>query len=463
MSLLQCQRVNRPFHVPIMQAKFTSGSILRHVCTMTFASTAGLLSLFTVDFLDMYWLSLLGQMQYAAAIGYASSILFFTLSLSIGLSIGCAATVSHSVGEGDVDRTRKIVVHAMLTIVGITVPVMLVVFFNIDTLLQWLGAGEPARGYAAAYMSIVLLSYPLLALAMACAGIMRALGNAKHAMLLTLVGAIVNAVLDPLFIFGFGWDIEGAAAATALARAAMLAYGIWLLKANNNLLGLPDFSVYWRDLREYCQTAIPAVLTNLSTPVGVAYVTASMASYGTGAVAGWAIISKLQPLAFAGLFALSGSIGPIAGQNLGARNFSRILDTLKQSVNFTLVYCALACLVLLLFNRFIVSAFHASGDAAQLIRYFCYGLSTMFVFNGITFLTNALFNNLRAAHWATVFNVLKATVFTIPFVWFGAKIAGPVGILAGLYAGSALIAVLGIWAVLYKIRELPNKLKVKPS
>lgn len=437
-----------------MQAKFTQGSILKHISVMTFASTIGLMSLFFVDLVDMYWLSLLGELELAAAIGYAGSILFFTLSLSIGLSIGCGAIVSQAVGVGDRARTQKTVAHVMLSIVAITTLVMLVVIFSLDYTLSWLGADGRAFDLAKSYMQIVLPSMPILAVAMAASGVMRALGNAKQAMYLTLMGGAVNAVLDPVLIFGFGWGIEGAAAATVIARIAMLVYGIWLINVKNQLLGLPDLSCALQDLRAYCQTAIPAALTNLSTPIGVAYVTAEMAQFGDAAVAGSAIVGKLQPLAFAGLFALSGSVGPITGQNLGAGQFSRIMETLKQSVLFVFGYCVIACGLLWILGEPLVLAFKASGESAELIRWFCWGLSSAFIFNGITFVTNALFNNLKVAHWATVLNFAKATVFTVPFVWFGAHYGGPVGILIGLYVGSIIIALIGLALAYFKIKSL---------
>ena len=99
-----------------MQAKFTQGSIFKHVTVMTFASTIGLFSIFLVDLVDMYWLSLLGVVELTAAIGYAGSVLFFTQSLVIGLAIGCGALVSKSVGAGKLIETQRMVMHVFLSV-----------------------------------------------------------------------------------------------------------------------------------------------------------------------------------------------------------------------------------------------------------------------------------------------------------------------------------------------------------
>ncbi|WP_045857496.1 MATE family efflux transporter [Teredinibacter purpureus] len=438
-----------------MKAKFTEGSIFRHVSVMTFASSIGLMSLFLVDLVDMYWLSLLGVIELAAAIGYAGSILFFTLSLSIGLSIGCGALVSQSAGRGDKIATSQLVGNIFALIFAVTLPVCLLVLVLVPTLLRWLGAEGPAFEFARAYLLIILPSLPLMGVAMAAGGVMRALGHAKEAMVLTLMGGLVNAVLDPLFIFGFGWGIEGAAAATVVARIAMVVYGLYRVAFAYDLIRWPSVVSFVADARSFLATAIPAVLTNLATPIAVAYVTAIMALFGDSAVAGNAIISKLQPLAFAGLFALSGSIGPIAGQNFGANNKARVMETLRASILFTLAYSIVACGLLFMFTDTLIAIFKAKEDAAQLIKWFCYGLSSMFFFSGITFVTNALFNNLRLAHWATIFNFAKATVFTIPFVLVGADLGGPVGILVGLYCGAVLVAVAGWGMAWHKIRRLP--------
>lgn len=437
-----------------MQAKFTQGSIFKHVSVMTLASTAGLLSLFLVDLVDLYWLSLLGEVELAAAIGYAGSILFFTLSLCIGLSIGCGALVSQSIGSGNIEQTRQLVGHIFTGILVLTAVVAAAVMFTVPWLLGLLGATDRSLELAQAYITIIIPSMPLMGIAMACSGVMRALGHAKESMYLTLLGGFVNAILDPLFIFGFNMGIEGAATATVCARLAMVAYGCQRVFKAYGLFVRPHWAGFTQDISHYSHTALPAVLTNLSTPIGVAYITAVMAQFGDSAVAGNAVVSKLQPLAFAGLFALSGSVGPIAGQNLGARLFSRIMETLKSSLLFTFGYCALACLILFLLTEFLVSAFNAEGQAALLIRVFCYGISLTSLFNGMTFVTNALFNNLRLATWATGFNFAKATVFTMPFASLGGHWGGPVGVYVGVFIGAAIIGLTAVAVAYWKIKRL---------
>ncbi len=435
-------------------AKYTQGSIFRHLTIMTSSATVGLMVMFMSDLVDMYFLSLLGEVEIAAAIGFAGSVLFFTVSMNIGLSIACSALVSKALGSGDDCASREAVTHSIVSAVVLTIPITLLVWFSIPILLQALGAQGRALQLATDYLSIIILSMPVLALAMSASGVMRAQGDAKGAMWLTMIGGIVNVVMDPIFIFALGMGVKGAAVATVISRVAMVAFGYYVVVKRQRMLGEFVWSRYSTLFPNYIRVAIPAVMTNLSTPIGIAYVTYAMAQYGDSAVAGNAIISRIQPVAFVGLFALSGIVGPIAGQNFGAKKMDRVYSTLKESIGFVLAYCVVVCLLLWMIQPFLVPLFNASDQANELVYLFCSGVSLMFIFNGLTFVTNALFNNLGVAHYATVMNLSKATIGTIPFVMLGAYYGGAEVILWGMFVGSAIVGLVGLALVVKVIKRL---------
>jgi Na+-driven multidrug efflux pump len=263
-------------------------------------------------------------------------------------------------------------------------------------------------------------------------------------MLIYIIAGLSNIVLDPILIFGLDLGVTGAALATLISRIIMLAMAYHIIVNRNQLLGAFNFQRYRQELSSYAKIAFPAILTNLSTPLSMAYITYTMAQFGDSAVAGVAIINKIQPVAFVGLFALSSVIGPIAGQNFGAKKFDRVSTTLLESIRFTLIYCTVVSATLWLSKGWFVPLFGGSAAANELVYLFCSGLSLIFIFNGITFLTNALFNNLGVAYYATLINLVKATLGTIPFVIVGANIGGVEGVLWGLFAGSVFIAVISL-------------------
>ncbi|WP_051207800.1 MATE family efflux transporter [Saccharospirillum impatiens] len=439
-------------------AGYLAGPVSKHIHRMTLSGGLGLLALFTVDFVDLFFISLLGERELAAAVGFAATILFFCQSLSIGLTIAVGATVSRALGANHVERARELIASSFVLILVITTLVAGSVFWWRDALLTLLGAEGYTLEQASSYLAIILPSFVPVSIGMAAGGVMRAKGDAKGALWVTLSGAIVNAIFDPILIFALNLELTGAAIASAMARLTIFAYGVSKLY-KYSLLSWPDPAALRRDTPAISSIAVPSVFTNLATPIGLAFVTASMAQFGDAAIAGLAIITRLQQVAFVALFALSGAVGPIAGQNWGAQSYDRVSAVLTESIRFIAGYCLVVCLALAALTQPIIWAFQASAQAAELIRWFTLGLSAVFVFNGITFVTNALFNNLGAPKTSTLFNVLKATLFTVPFVWLGARWLGAPGVLIGQGLGSAIIALAG-W---YWCRRYLGNLQPAPT
>ena len=149
---------------------------------------------------------------------------------------------------------------------------------------------------------------------------------------------------------------------------------------------------------------VPSVLTQIATPVGNAFVTGAISSFGDNAVAGWAVIGRVIPVAFAALFALSGSVGPILGQNLGAGRHDRLRSTMRDSLKVMVANVLCVWLLLALGGDLIANVFNADGEARELIVFFCIFVASTYVFNGAVFVANAAFNNLGFVLYSTVLN-----------------------------------------------------------
>ena len=182
------------------RAVFLSGSTMRHVVVMTSASTAGLVAMFAVDMADMYFLTLLGEQELAAAVGFAGTLLFFVVSVSIGLQIALGALVARSEGCDRRDLARRYCTSAMVFNFLVAALISALAWFNLPALLAMLGAKAQTLDYAISYATIVLPSMPVLVLGMSAATGVRALGDARRSMWATVLGSLVNGVLDPLFI-----------------------------------------------------------------------------------------------------------------------------------------------------------------------------------------------------------------------------------------------------------------------
>ncbi len=425
--------------------KFVSGSILRHILNMTAAGALGLMAVFIGDLANMYFLSLAGDQTVVAAVGYASSILFFSTSIGIGLSIAASALVSPAIGANLRARARRLSAHAHVLAFSISAAFSVVLWLFIPNLLTLLGATGRTHALATHYLNILVPTLPFLALGMTSTAVLRSVGDARRAMYVTMGAAIVNVLLDMLLILKLGWGIEGAAISSAIARIAVTAIGLYGVVWVHDLMSRPKFATLAADARPFMKIAIPAMLSNIATPAGNAFVTAAMAPFGDGAVAGWAIVSRVTPVAFGAIYALSGIVGPIIGQNLGARLPDRMRGTLTQSLFVMAAFTAAAWILLALSAGSLASAFNATGQARDLIVYFCRWLAPLFVFLGAMFVANAVFNTLGQPHYSTMLNWGRATLGTVPFVLAGAHFAGAKGALAGNMAGGIIFGVLSVF------------------
>ena len=435
-------------------AKFVQGSLMRHIIVMASTSAFGLMSIFMVDLLDMWFISLLGDPDLVAAIGFASTLTFLATSISIGTSIAAGALVSRSLGAKDREKARQFAINVLIIAAIISVSTVTIIILSLDQLLYWLGATGNVAAVAKDYLQIVLPAAILLAVGLGASAVLRAVGDAKGAMLCTLSGGVVNAILDPILIFSLELGVTGAAIASVFARLAVFTYALYRVHYKHRLLTIPTKASFKSSLRPISQIALPAIVTNMATPLGNAYVTSAIAVYGSSYVAGYAVLGRLTPVCFGFVFSLSGAIGPILGQNFGARQWDRIERTLSDSLLIMVVFCTGVSVLLWFVQDFVINAFKLNSQASDIVSLFCTYLAITFVFNGMLFTANATFNNLNSPRIASTLSVGKATIGTIPFVMLGSYYLQAHGVLIGQAVGSVLFGVLGYWMALLKVKRM---------
>ncbi|HSF94561.1 MAG TPA: MATE family efflux transporter [Thermohalobaculum sp.] len=430
------------------EAKFTTGSTMRHVAVMTTTGGAGLMALFLVDVLNLFYISLLGQRELAAAIGFAGTVQFFMISMAIGLSIAATAVVSRAVGAGDQARARRLAASSLVLLLAVIGAAVALVWIGRGAALDLLGASGETRDIAAGFLAITLPSLPLMGMGMIAGGLLRAVGDGRRAMFITLTGGAAAAVLDPILIFAMGLGIDGAAIALVITRTIFALVGLYLAVHVHNMVGRIDLRAAAADARTILGIGLPSMATQISTPFGNAFLTGVVAAHGDAAVAGWAVIGRLTPLAFGVIFALSGAVGPILGQNRGAGLWGRIRMAYRDALVFSAAWVLSAWAALWLATDLIVRSFQLTAEGAEVLRAFTTLGAGAFLFTGALFVSNAAFNNLGRPTLSTAFNWSRdAAAIPLLALVIGDS-AGASGVIlvqaaAGLVVGSA--AALYAW------------------
>jgi MATE family, multidrug efflux pump len=437
--------------------RFVVGSTMRHVLVMTGTGAAGLVAIFIVDLVSLLYISWLNDPSLTAGVGLATVVMFFTISINVGLMIPIGALVSRALGARRPDDARRLATSCSILMAAVAAIVSVILLPLLPLILTTIGAHDDTYRVALSFLWITLPTNMLMAFGMAFSTVLRAAGDAKRSMYATMSVAAVTVVLDPILIFGFGLKANGAALTINIARVAYLYVSFRYLTRAHNLLTRPNWASIVADARPFFAIAVPAILTNIAAPVANAFFTGVMAQFGDQAIAASAIIDRVTPVAFAGVFALAGAIGPVLGQNWGAQRYDRMKQTLKDALVFTVFYVGGVWLALFLVQVPLTSAFNAPPATAEIVQFFCQLSGFIWFFISLVFVANASFNNLGYPLLSTFFNWGRATLGMIPFAYFGAQIGGPKGALLGIGAGSVVFGIAAVITAFWTIRRIERQ------
>ncbi len=442
------------------QATYTQGSIFGHLSLLSMTSAVGLFAIFVVDLVDVFFISILGEATLAAAVGFAGVALFIGAAVCIGIAIAVATLVAQALGANDEEQARRLSTHGLIYSLFWTLPVTALTLYFAPELLSLIGAEGETLDLAVSYFRIVGASLPVLGFAMSATAILRSVGDPKRSMWSTLYGGIINAVLDPLFIFGLGWGLNGAAVASVISRVTVAGVALSGLVRQHDMLVKPSLPHFVADIKKLNTIAIPSLITNLSAPVGSAYATAQMARYGTDAVAAASVIGRITPVAFAGLFGLSGAVGPVASQNFGANQLHRVRETLIASLKFTVLYVIPVSILLFFTQDVLVGIFDLDGEAAALLKFYATFIVISYLLYGLQIAANPIFTSLQHPGLSTVSNMTRDIILTIPLITLLSGLFGAHGVLAGQAAANSIAGIAAFAGALWLTRRVEQGLPI---
>lgn len=448
----------------MQEGRFLSGSTMGHVVRMTATGAMGITFVFLVDAANLFWVSQLGDLRMVAAIGFAYVIQFFSVSVAVGLMIGATAVISRSIGAGNRDQARRQAGAGVVIAAATLACVTLIIVGLRHELVAVAGAtGETAR-LAARYLAITIPSLIPMSAALVLSGTLRADGYGAKAMYITLLSGCVLMVIDPILIFWMGWGLDGAAIGLVLFRFSLLALAFYFAVFQLRLAERPRLRTLRNIAGPFMAVAGPAIATQMSTPAGNYLLTIVMARYGDEAMAAWAVVGRLTVVVFGGVFALSGAIGGIFGQNFGAGQMDRVRKTYRDALIFCAFYTLVAWCLMLIATPHVISAFGLTGPGQEVLRSFTLVGVGGFVFIGALFVSNAAFNNLGKPTRSTLVNWLKDAVLSYPAASALAAIFGVSGVIYGQAAAGAIMGlVAATWGWVY-VRGLrgPEEVTLDP-
>lgn len=302
-----------------------------------------------------------------AALSIAFPLQMLVAAFAQALGAGGASVLSRRLGEGRPEDAARMVGTVATVVVILTALMTALVLAFAEPILRVFGATETILPYARDYLLVVGAGFVFSGLAMALSSLLQAEGNAKASMQALILGAVLNTLLDPLFIFVFSWGVQGAALATVLSQAASLAYILALYLRRKTHVTLhrvhlrPDSAL----LREAGALGVPALVQNAGMSVLMIIVNQSLRFYGGDeAITVYGMAFRLMSLAFLPMFGLVQGFQPVAGYNFGARNYDRVRKALLAATGLAFGTMALVWLVFQLFPGAAMSLFTPDAGLA---------------------------------------------------------------------------------------------------
>ncbi len=458
----------------LVRDKIVSAPVSSVLYKLTLPMVIGIIAVFFFNLVDMFFIGLLGTKN-LAAVSFTMPIAMVVMNLAIGLGIASSALISRAIGGNEhVQAQRYVVASLLLTVVFASSMLVLGLKFN-DELFLLLGAEPELLPTIWQFMQFYWPGGWMMMLMIVINSSMRAVGNTKLPSMMMLGSAVLNAILDPILIFGLGpiegMGIAGAALASAICWAIVVMVMIYSLAKIDLLhwaqLTIKEILRIWQRL---LLVGIPAMITNVLVPVASGILLAVIAPMGEEAVAAFGVGARIEPFAIVVILALTSTIPVFVGQNFAAGQHERIWQALSISVRFILVWQLAVWLLLWLVSPLIAMIFSQDAAVIEKVGDYLMLMPIGYAGMGIVLCANAALNALQRTGVSMMLNLIRLTVFYVPLAWLGGHYYGFEGLLLGASLGNLCAGII-IWGLIryaqtkeaFGVHNVSTELKLEPS
>ncbi len=421
--------------------------------------SVGIFAMLGFGMIDTYFVGQLGPGP-LAAMTVTFPVAMVVISLSLGLSVSTSIAVAREIGSGG--DPRRITTDAILLGCAIAVVLWIASLFFLEDLVLVVSGGGAAHDYAMTYLRIWFIGVPLIFVPMTGNMAIRATGDTTLPSVLMVFWMAINAVLDPIFIFGWAgfpaFGIAGAAWATVIARLFSCIAVLAVLYFRVDLLASP-FVAFKRIRTSWVlllRNALPIAMNNLITPFKTGVLTRMVASYGEETLGGMGVGMKVESFVMTVVFALQAVVGVFVGQNIGAGRVDRVESGVRWAMRFGFFWGTGAMAALLLCGSYVASGFNNDPIVVGTAVLYFIIAGVGFGARGVYLLGSAALNSLEKAAWATSITLVCGFIVTVSAAWAGGRIFGLAGVFSGLAVGNLLAGIVTIIIIRIVLRGLPR-------
>ncbi|MBO8460273.1 MAG: MATE family efflux transporter [Bacteroidetes bacterium] len=401
----------------------------------------------------------IGQGVSALAIsGLAVTFPLMNLAAAFGslVGVGASTLISVKLGQRDYKTAQQILGNVLVlnTIIGVVF--MLFALLFLDPILLFFGASEQTIGYARDYMIIILLGNPITHIYLGLNSVLRSAGHPQKAMYATIMTVVLNSILDPLFIFGFKWGIQGAAIATILSQLVALLWQFKLFSNKDELLHFHQgiFHLRRRIVFDSLAIGMAPFMMNLAACFIVILINNGLKSHGGDlAIGAYGIVNSVAFLFVMIVMGLNQGMQPIAGYNYGALQMNRVIGVLRKTIFYATLITTAGFLAGELMPRLIVRIFTPDEALTDLAVYGMRITVMFFPLVGFQMVVSNFFQSIGMAKKAIFLSLTRQVIFLIPFLLILPHFWGITGVWASLPAADFVAFVVAAIMLVSQIRK----------
>ncbi len=415
------------------------------------------------NLVDAYFVGGLGTSQ-MGAISVAFPLGQVVVGLGLLFGNGASSYISRLLGHGDRETANKVASTALYSsiFVGAVIIICTIIFLN--PILKLLGATESILPYAITYTSIYVISSIFNVFNVTMNNIVASEGAAKTTMCALLTGAILNMILDPIFIYVLDLGVAGAAIATAISQivSTLVYLGYVLRKKSVFSFSIKECCFSKEIMSEILKIGIPTLVFQLLTSLSITLINMQAKEYGDSVIAGMGAVTRIISMGSLMVFGFIKGFQPIAGYSYGAKKYERLYEAIKTSIKWSTIFCAILGLIMALFPTKIISQF--TTDDMELINI---GQSALRA-NGLSFFLfgyytvySSLFLSLGKAKKGFILGACRQGICFVPVILVVPMIWGINGILYAQPISDVISTIITVLMAARLHKEL-NAIKSDP-
>ncbi|MCL6477263.1 MAG: MATE family efflux transporter [Peptococcaceae bacterium] len=362
-------------------------------------------------------------------------LMMILMGVGMLVGLGASALVSIRLGEKDKDGAEHILGNAFTMVIVLALVFTAAMLLYLDPLLVKLGATADVLPYAKSFTTIIVSGSIFMHVSFSLNGIIRAQGDPKTALATMIIAALLNTVLNPLFIFGLKLGIKGSALATVLSQAITSVWVMtYFLRGTGTLKLKKRYLTVCRDVvAGIAKIGLAPFLMQIGQSLVMFVFNSTLLQYGGAlAVAAYGIIGRVIMLMLMPVIGISQGAQPIIGYNYGAGKYPRVIETVKLAAAAATGVCLLGFICVQVFDEQIMRMFNSNQELIQLGSNGLNLFLIMLPVIGFQIISANYFQAVGKAGYAIVFNLLRQIIILIPMVYILPKFFGLTGIwLAG--------------------------------